>query len=99
MHAVAIASRQPERWKLAYAFALLLLVAGMWQLGGGIYIRAKAILAQILVRDAWERTLGGERRVKPWPWADTWPVARLEVPEQRVDLFVLAGANGRTIAF
>jgi len=99
MHAVAIASRQPDRWKLAHAFALLLTLAGMWQLGGGVYIRAKAVLAQILVRDAWERTLGGERQARPRPWADTWPVARLEVPEQRIDLFVLAGANGRTIAF
>ena len=99
MHAVAIASRQPDRRGLAFAAALLLLLAGMWQLGGGLYIRAKAVLAQILVRDAWERTLKGERQAKPWPWADTWPVARLEVPEQRIDLFVLAGANGRTIAF
>jgi sortase A len=99
MHAVAIASRLPDRWKFAYAFALLLLLAGMWQLAGGLYIRAKAVLAQILVRDAWERTLKGERQAKPWPWADTWPVARLSVPAQRIDLFVLAGANGRTIAF
>ena len=36
----------------------------------------------------------------PWPWADTWPVARLRVPARKVDAFdVLAGANGRTIAF
>jgi sortase A len=48
---------------------------------------------------AWARTLEGEREVKPWPWADTWPVARLFVPDLDVDLFVLAGANGRTIAF
>ena len=99
MHAAAIASPRAERRTLAHAFALLLLLAGSWQLGGGLYIRAKAILAQILVRDAWERTLGGEHQAKPWPWADTWPVARLSVPEQDVDLFVLAGANGRTIAF
>jgi sortase A len=97
MHAVP--SRQPDRRGLAFAAALLLLLASMWQLGGGLTIRAKAILAQILVRDAWERTLKGERQAKPWPWADTWPVARLSVPEQRIDLFVLAGANGRTIAF
>jgi hypothetical protein len=96
MHAVA--SRQPDRRGLLFAAALLLL-AGMWQLGGGLAIRGKAILAQILVRDAWERTLKGERQAKPWPWADTWPVARLSVPAQRIDLFVLAGANGRTIAF
>jgi len=88
-----------DRPRLASAAALLFLLAGVWQLGGGLYIHAKAILAQILVRSAWERTLAGERQAKPWPWADTWPVARLSVPEQDVDLFVLAGANGRTIAF
>ncbi|HZF20195.1 MAG TPA: class GN sortase [Burkholderiales bacterium] len=88
-----------DRPRLASAAALLLLLAGVWQLGGGLYIHAKAMLAQILVRSAWERTLAGERQAKPWPWADTWPVARLSVPEQDVDLFILAGANGRTIAF
>ena len=38
-------------------------------------------------------------RVKPWPWADTHPVARLIVPAHRVELLVLAGANGRTLAW
>jgi sortase A len=98
MYAAASASPQLERRRLASACTLLLLV-GAWQLGAGLYIHAKAVLAQLLVRDAWERTLAGERQAKPWPWADTWPVARLAVPEQRIDLFVLAGANGRTIAF
>ena len=36
---------------------------------------------------------------KPWPWADTWPVARLQLPRLSVDLIVLAGAYGRTLAF
>ena len=36
---------------------------------------------------------------KPWPWADTWPVARLTVPRLKIDLIVLAGDNGRTLAF
>lgn len=81
------------------ALAAALLAAGLWQLGHGAYIHAKAGLAQLLLRHAWTRTLAGEREVKPWPWADTWPVARLAVPARGVDLFVLAGANGRTIAF
>ena len=85
--------------KFTFAFASLLLALGAWQLGQGLYIHAKAELAQVLVRGAWKRTLEGERRVKPWPWADTWPVARLTVPEEKIELFVLAGANGRTIAF
>jgi sortase A len=80
------------------AFVLALLVGG-WHLGQAAYIAAKAELAQVLIGKAWQRTLAGEQAVKPWPWADTWPVARLEVPDRDVNLFVLAGANGRTIAF
>jgi sortase A len=41
---------------------------------------------------------GGELQ-KPWPWADTGPVARLRVPDLGVDQIVLAGASGRTLAF
>ena len=85
--------------KLAFAAAALLFLLGAWQVGEGLYVHAKAQLAQVLVRSAWERTLAGERQVKPWPWADTWPVARLAVPDKNIDLYVLAGANGRTIAF
>jgi sortase A len=80
------------------AFALALLIGG-WHLGQAAYIVAKAQLAQVLIGKAWQRTLAGERTVKPWPWADTWPVARLEAPGHDVELFVLAGADGRTIAF
>jgi sortase A len=85
--------------KLALAAAALLFALGAWLLGEGLYIQAKAQVAQILVRGAWERTLAGERQAKPWPWADTWPVARLAVPDRDIDLYVLAGANGRTLAF
>lgn len=42
-------------------------------------------------------TAGALRR--PWPWADTGPVARLRVPALGVDEIVLAGASGRTLAF
>jgi sortase A len=81
------------------ALAVLLLVLGAWEFGQGAYIQAKAQVAQLLIRSAWTRTLAGERQVKPWPWADTWPVARLQLASRKVDLFVLAGADGRAIAF
>ena len=84
---------------LARALLVLPLLFGCWHLGHAAYIAAKAELAQVLIGQAWQRTLAGERAVKPWPWADTWPVARLEAPDRDVELFVLAGANGRTIAF
>ncbi len=65
----------------------LLLLSGSWQLAGGLWIDAKALLAQRLISVAWERTLiAGEAGVKPWPWADTWPVARLQVPRLQQDL-------------
>ena len=36
---------------------------------------------------------------RPWPWADTWPVARLTLPVSERPLTVLAGASGRNLAF
>jgi sortase A len=64
-----------------------------------VWIEAKAHVAQVLVRRAWRDTLAGARNARPWPWADTRPVARLLVPRQGVESFVLAGASGRTLAF
>lgn len=68
-------------------------------LGQGAYIHLKAQLAQYLLRDAWARTRAGEASARPWPWADMWLVARLQVPAHNVDLFVLSDATGRTLAF
>ena len=75
------------------------LAIGLWQIGEGSWIYAKARLAQVLLRRAWSKTLAGHMQVKPWPWADTWPVGRLRVPSEEVDVIVLNGAYGRTLAF
>ena len=85
--------------RLLLGLGVLLLVLGVWQVGEAAYIHAKAWLAQRLVEGAWERTLAGERAVKPWPWADSWPVARLEMPALGRRLIVLSGGSGRTLAF
>ncbi len=68
------------------------------------YIYAKAKLAQEFIENAWEETLekakeGVEEKVKPWSWADTWPVARLKMIEHDVDLYVLNGTTGNSLAF
>lgn len=81
------------------AVVITLAAIGLWQLGAGLYIHAKAWLAQRLIESAWASTLAGEREVRPWPWADTWPVARLRIPDADVDLYVLADASGRSLAF
>jgi sortase A len=63
------------------------------------WIPAKAGLAQALFHRAWDRAQDGETRPAPWPWADTWPIARLSAPVRGRTVFVLAGASGRTLAF
>ena len=89
---------RPEHWR--GAVVVLLAVLGTQQLGSAGYIRAKASLAQYLIADAWQQTLvSGGDQIRPWPWADTWPVARLAAPQQSVELFVLAGASGQALAF
>jgi sortase A len=87
------------RRSLTLGAALVLAVAGAAFAGQGAWIYAKAQLAQLLIERAWQRALAGEPAPKPWPWADTWPVARLDVPAHRVSVFVLAGSSGRTLAF
>jgi sortase A len=76
-----------------------LLCLGFWQFGHGAYIPAKAWLAQELMQRAWSRGAGGVSKPVPWPWADTWPVARLSARAGAIELIVLAGGSGRTLAF
>lgn len=76
-----------------------LLAAGGVEFGRGAWLQAKAWLAQVLIAGAWERTIAGAEQARPWPWADTWPVARMTVPALGVERYVLAGADGRAIAF
>lgn len=80
-------------------FMAALLCLGFWQFGQGAYIPAKAWVAQELMQRAWQRSGEGESRATPWPWADTWPVARLRANEGAVELIVLSGGSGRTLAF
>ena len=72
---------------------------GAWQIIEGGWIHAKAALASHLVSNAWAETLASGEPARPWPWADTWPVARLRFPTLMRDMPVLAGASGATLAF
>jgi sortase A len=78
---------------------VVLLALGGWQLGQGLWIPVKAEVAQLLLARAWARAQAGDANVKPWPWADTWPVAKLSGPRWRRDLYVLADGTGRSLAF
>ncbi len=87
---------RPSSTRLA---AGLFTVLGLFQLGQAGWIQAKAWLAAGLIESAWQATLVEGTPTRPWPWADTWPVGRLQVPGHDVERLVLHGASGRTLAF
>ncbi len=85
--------------KITRIFALLLLLAGGCLTARAGYMHAKAELAGILIRQAWNESLRtGEPHV-PWSWADTYPIARLRIPRLNYDEFVLEDASPRNLAF
>ncbi|MFC5524523.1 class GN sortase [Rhodanobacter ginsengisoli] len=86
--------RQAWRWLM---FGALMLAAGLGL--DGIWIHAKAALAQVLMARAWARSDHGRVTQRPWPWADIAPIARLSVPRLQRDLIVLDGDNGQALAF
>lgn len=78
---------------------LVLTLLGTILFGDGAYIHAKAWLAQMLLQRAFERSLATGQPVKPWSWADTWPVARIEVKRIGASAIVLDGTSGQALAF
>src|SRR5260221_8119664 len=82
-----------------FVTALVLALAGLVLFGEGAYIHAKALVAQVLLERAFAETIASGREVKPWSWADTWPVARIEVKRLHASAIVLAGSSGQALAF
>lgn len=83
-----------------------LLVLGGWHLGHGAYLMAKAELAQWLLDRAWQemqnqaqQSEGSWQSIPPWPWADTFPMAKLRWHNQAQEMVILEGASGRNLAF
>jgi sortase A len=76
-----------------------MLIAGACLVGRAAYLDAKATLAGILIRRAWQESIASGRPHAPWSWADTYPVARLEIPRLGYDEMVLEDATPRTLAF
>jgi sortase A len=89
------------RWCSAAGMAAVVVLAlgGLTLLAQGLYIHAKAMLAQILLERAFAQAIATGTPVKPWSWADTWPVARVAVPRLGKSAIVLAGASGQALAF
>ena len=83
---------------LRYLTALVLLAGGCLT-GRAAYLHAKAELAGVLIRRAWDQSAHSGEPHAPWPWADTHPVARLRISRLGFDEIVLDAATPRTLAF
>src|SRR5262249_16686500 len=86
-------------WCTSTPLLVLLATVGCVLIGQGLYIHAKALLAQVLLERAFTQSLEARVPVKPWSWADTWPVARVSVPRIGKSAIVLAGSSGQALAF
>lgn len=92
---------------LSSVVIVILFSVSLWQLAAANWIQGKAIVAQHLLNRSWNETLASSKPVdtvqlvmhKPWPWADTWPVAKLIVPQYDIEQIILAGDGGNSLAF
>ncbi len=78
--------------QLLFLGALAVLIHALW-------IPAKAGLAQWLLQRSWTQALATGEAKPPWGWADAHAVARLMRVSDGRSQIVLAGDNGRALAF
>jgi sortase A len=77
----------------------LCIIAAVFLSGQSAWIFAKAQLAQVLLERAFAQTITTGVPVKAWSWADTWPVARIEIGRIGASAIVLKGGSGEALAF
>jgi len=81
------------------ALFLGICAVGLATVAQGAWIPVKAQIAQVLLGRAFAASVAEHRPVKPWPWADTAPAARVSVKRLGVSDVVLSGGSGQAMAF
>lgn len=89
--------------KAYYLIYLCLFIASISFAQGG-YLLLKAHFAQYLLEAAWQQQVqsyGSKTSVtvKPWPWADIYPVAKLSFDRFDIEQVVLNNDSGQALAF
>lgn len=93
------ARRRWPRFSPVRVAAALSLLAGLALAGQGAFIYLKAALAQLLLERAFLAARAGGEEVRPWYYADMWPVARVSVPRLGASAVVLNSDSGQALAF
>lgn len=100
----------PKRTKLFFCGLVLLSLMSFAEIA---YYQLKANVAQVFLEKAWQDSQKNpDLNIKPWPWADTWPVLKLSLIRKRSDksymktdsqhikeYIVLADVSGESLAF
>ena len=89
----------PKRRGVKRIINTVLFLGGAMLLGQGIYMDAKAVIAQGLIAHSWQQRTAASPPPKPWRWADTKAVAKLEVKRLNQALFVMQDDSGQSLAF
>lgn len=93
--------------------ATALLIAGGVLCIQACWLPAKAWLSQQLIKYSWQQSMAAQRHqpsgnksqikakvaIKPWPWADTFPIAELVFQRLDKSIVVLKGGDPTTLAF
>lgn len=59
----------------------------------------KGWLSEQLISYSWHQTIDLKQKTKPWPWADTYPIAELSFERLNKRVVVLNGGDPTTLAF
>ena len=79
--------------------SIVLIASGLSLVGGQLYLQTKGALAGVLIDRALARHIEDGLPHRPWSWADTHPIARLEVPRLGISRSILSDASGSSLAF
>lgn len=99
-----IMRRPSNKNRTAYYFIYLCLFIASISFAQAGYLLVKAHFAQYLLERAWHRQVVdfdplAPTSVKPWPWADIYPVAKIGFDRFNIEQVVLNNDSGQALAF
>ncbi|WP_083649396.1 class GN sortase [Salaquimonas pukyongi] len=87
------------RPRLHHAVFGAVFLAGAALFADGLWIKTKAVVAQVMLDRAFLASAGQASLQKPWGWADIRPFARISAPRLGAENIVLDNVSGEALAF
>lgn len=63
------------------------------------WLPIKGWLSEQLISYSWHQATLSQQKIKPWPWADTYPIAKISFERLNKKVVVLNGGDPTTLAF